>query len=428
LTIKELYELYEAHPSVQTDTRKLQAGDIFFALKGPNFDGNAFALAALEMGAAYAVIDNPTFKTDHRCLLVDDTLTALQQLAKEHRQRFNIPFLAITGSNGKTTTKELITAVLHQQYVTYATEGNLNNHIGVPLTLLKIKDDAAMAVIEMGANHQREIAAYCEIALPNYALITNCGKAHLEGFGGIEGVRKGKGELYDHIREHKGMVFRNADLDYLEGMAHDIARQITYGATDEALYAGEVISDGVMLTIRVKKPFDLVIETNLVGEYNFANVMSAVSVGSWFNVEPDDIKFAIESYTPGNSRSQWLEKGSNRIIMDAYNANPTSMRAAIVNFSKLAGLPNKTLWIGAMKEMGAEEQEEHMELVRLIDEYRWHDVILVGNEFKDIHGAQKWFATSAEAAEYIRKHRPENASILIKGSRGSKMELMAEAL
>jgi UDP-N-acetylmuramoyl-tripeptide--D-alanyl-D-alanine ligase len=425
--IAELYQLYLQQPQIQTDTRKLQPGGIFFALSGANFDGNTFAREALDKGVAYAVIDNPSYAIDERCIVVDNVLAALQQLASYHRRQFAIPFIAITGSNGKTTTKELLTAVLRECFVTYATEGNLNNHIGVPLTLLKIKQDAQMAIIEMGANHQREIASYCEIAMPTHGIITNCGKAHIEGFGGVEGVRKGKGELYDYLRAHDGTVFRNADLDYLEQMAQGIGRQVTYG-TANAQYTGRPVMDGVFVQVEMpgSQP-GMTISTNLVGVYNFPNAMAAIAVGLHFGVPVEGIRKAIAGYNPDNSRSQWLQKGSNKIILDAYNANPTSMRAAILNFAT-AELPDKMLWLGGMKEMGAAEQEEHRELVSLISAYSWKEVILVGKEFKDVSNGYTWFENSIQAADHIKQHLPENSSILVKGSRGSKMEVMAEAL
>lgn len=427
LDIAALYEIYKQYPTVQTDTRKLKTGDIFFALKGPNFNGNEFAAKALEMGAAYAVIDEEQYKTSDRTILVPDVLAALQLLAKDHREQFNIPFLAITGSNGKTTTKELITAVLRQQFITYATEGNLNNHIGVPLTLLKIRQDAQMAVIEMGANHQKEIESYCRIALPTHALITNCGKAHIEGFGGEEGVRKGKGELYDSIRNTGGTIFRNTDLEYLQSMAVGINDQVTYGSAN-AEYIGKPIMDDVMLQVAVlSSGAEILIPTQLVGNYNFPNVMAAVAVGLYFGISIDKIKEAISAYNPDNSRSQWLQIGSNKIILDAYNANPTSMRAAITNFASTE-LNNKMLWIGGMKEMGADEEKEHRELVELIATYNWKDVILVGKEFRTTRANYRQFETSADAADYVKEHKPEGASILIKGSRGSKMETLLEAL
>jgi UDP-N-acetylmuramoyl-tripeptide--D-alanyl-D-alanine ligase len=427
MEIAGLYKLYLANPLIQTDTRKLQPGGMYFALSGANFDGNTFAQQALDAGVAYAVVDNAAYAHSDKCIVVNDALTTLQQLAKYHRQQFAIPFIGITGSNGKTTTKELIAAVLRSRFITYATEGNLNNHIGVPLTLLKIKQAAQMAIIEMGANHQKEIASYCEVALPTHAIITNCGKAHIEGFGGIEGVRKGKGELYDFIRANDGIVFRNTDLDYLQEMAHDIRQQITYGSAN-AEYIGKPIMNGVFLDIAMLTTHtETILHTQLVGDYNFTNVMAAVAVGLYFGISIDEIKKAIAGYSPDNSRSQWLQKGSNRIILDAYNANPTSMRAAIINFAE-AHLPNKILWLGGMKEMGGEELNEHRELVALIDKYQWQDVLLVGKEFKEVQGAYKWFDNSVEAAAYVKAHQPQGSSILLKGSRGSKMEVLTEEM
>lgn len=426
MTIAELYLIYLQFPSVQTDTRKIQKGDLFFALKGPSFDGNNFAQQAIEQGAAYAIVDNPDCVKGLQYILVDDVLTTLQQLARHHRIQFSIPFIAITGSNGKTTSKELITVVLRQQFVTYATDGNLNNHIGVPLTLLKIKSDAAIAVIEMGANHQQEIAAYCAIALPTHAVINNCGKAHLEGFGGIEGVRKGKGELYDFVRSNGGVIFRNVDLDYLASMAHNIDKQITYG-THNADYTGSILSNDMMLQVAIQANDNNVqLNTQLVGDYNFPNVMLAVAVGAYFGVPFPQIKSAIEAYHPDNSRSQLVQKGSNQIILDAYNANPTSMRAAILNFSKRLG--NKILWLGAMKEMGEDEGKEHAALLQYIEQWQWHDVIIVGDEFKSFKGHLNWFATADEAAQFVSQNKPQDAMILIKGSRGSKMEKMFDQL
>lgn len=427
MDIASLYQIFLQYPSVQTDTRKLNNGDLFFALKGPNFNGNAFAKQALEAGAAYAVIDEAAYAADDRYIVVNDVLTSLQQLAHHHRQQFDIPFIAITGSNGKTTTKELITTVLKTQFVTYATEGNLNNHIGVPLTILRIKKDAQMAVIEMGANHQQEIAGYCKIATPTHGLITNAGKAHLEGFGSLEGVRKGKGELYDFLRANNGVVFRNEDLDYLKEMAKGIANQVTYGSAN-AQYIGKPIMDDLFLKVALLSTGnETLLATHLVGEYNFPNVMVAVAIGLHFGISIDKIKEAIVAYNPDNSRSQWIRKGSNQIILDAYNANPTSMRAAILNFAN-AKMEHKYLWLGAMKEMGAEEHKEHQDLVALINQHKWQQVILVGKEFDSVKGDYLYFGDSKAAAEYISGNKPENASILIKGSRGSKMEVLLEAL
>lgn len=426
MTIPQLYDIYLQNPSVQTDTRKIKTGDLYFALKGPTFDGNAFAQNALELGASYAIVDNENYVHNENCVLVEDVLFTLQQLALFHRKQLHIPFIAITGSNGKTTSKELITAVLKQKFTTYATEGNLNNHIGVPLTILKIKKDAEIAVIEMGANHQKEIAFYCDIALPDFAVINNCGKAHIEGFGGIEGVRKGKGELYDFIRTNGGTIFINTDLDYLEEMAKGIANRITYG-TLNATYSGAVCSNEMLLQIAVRTPIEsFVIYSQLVGAYNLPNILLAVAVGAHFGVSSPQIKTAIEAYEPDNSRSQFVVKGSNKLILDAYNANPTSMRAAISNFSKLSG--KKVLWLGAMKEMGEDEAKEHLELIEYFEQWNWEEVILVGQEFERCKGVHKWFADSKMAAEYIEQNKPHDVLILIKGSRGSKMEKLVEVL
>lgn len=284
-----------------------------------------------------------------------------------------------------------------------------------------------MAVVEMGANHLHEIESYCKIALPTHALITNCGKAHLEGFGSEEGVRKGKGELYDFIRAQKGIIFRNADLAYLKEMAKDIAQQITYGHAN-AQYIGKIISEDVFLKIAVlTSGMETSISTQLAGDFNFPNVMAAIAVGAHFGIGIDAIKKAIEQYSPDNSRSQFMEIGSNKIILDAYNANPTSMRAAIQNFAA-TDLKNKTLWLGAMKEMGAEEKNEHQALLAFIRKYAWKEVICVGKEFEGMTEGMLWFEHSAQAAEWIKTHPPINASILIKGSRGSKMEALLEAV
>ncbi len=426
MNIPSLYEIYLQHSSVQTDTRKIRPGDLFFALKGSSFNGNHFAANALMLGAAYCVVDDAKYLINDRCILVDDTLLVLQQLALYHRQQFNIPFIAITGSNGKTTSKELVAIVLKQKYITYATEGNLNNHIGIPLTILKIKKDAEIAIIEMGANHQKEIEAYCKIALPTHGIINNCGKAHIEGFGGVEGVRKGKGELYDFIRDNNGVIFRNEDLDYLKEMANGIGQQITYGSK-QAQYVGLPIQNDLMLDVAILTTnFETTIHSRLVGDYNFSNIMLAVAVGAYFGIDIDQIKLAIEAYSPDNSRSQLIEIGSNKIILDAYNANPTSMRAAISNFALSEG--NKVLWLGAMKEMGKDEAKEHEQLVAYLSEWQWQQVILVGAEFEPFSAGNLWFSDSLQAASHVAKNKPQNSLVLIKGSRGSKMEKLMEAL
>jgi UDP-N-acetylmuramoyl-tripeptide--D-alanyl-D-alanine ligase len=421
MTISTLYQLYLQHPSIQTDTRKLKEGDIFFALKGPNFNGNLFAEQALNAGAAYAVIDEPSGVDDSRLIVVDDVLQTLQALAGHHRQQFNIPFIAITGSNGKTTTKELVYTVLASHFKTYTTQGNLNNHIGVPLTLLSIPADAAMAVIEMGANHQKEIEGYCVYTAPTHGIITNCGKAHLEGFGGIEGVRKGKGELYDYIRTHHGTIFRFNDYDYLHTMSMGIEKVWGYG-TSEGHITGTVAASEPFLEVEMTKGTSFQqVHTQLVGAYNLPNVLCAIAVGKAFNVPDEKIKTAIESYAPSNSRSQMVEKEGNHIILDAYNANPTSMRAAIENFARLHA-QEKVLMLGGMMELGEESKTEHQQIVDLIDQYPWHKVVLVGGDFSQVNHSYIYFPTSTEAANWYQQQKFSHTHLLIKGSRSMQME------
>lgn len=421
MQIAELYKIYQAHPSIQTDTRKLQAGDLFFALKGPSFNGNHFAGKALDAGAAFAIIDEDIEGQDDRCIRVPDVLTALQQLAKYHREQFSIPFIGITGSNGKTTSKELIHAVLSSHYKTYTTAGNLNNHIGIPLTLLSVKPDAEMAVIEMGANHQKEIAGYCLYTQPTHGIITNCGKAHLEGFGGVEGVRKGKGELYDYIRSHNGTIFLFADYPYLKSMSAGITNIELYG-TEEGKVQGKLLSNDPFLAVTIKDNEILnSIQTKLVGDYNLPNVLCAVAIGRYFSIPDEKIKAAIENYTPANSRSQWIQRGSNSFILDAYNANPTSMRAAIENFAKM-GVSEKVLMLGGMMELGEESIQEHTAIISLIKQYSWKEVVLVGGDFATTHENFTFFEDATTAMEWFRSRSFQNTYFLVKGSRSMQME------
>ena len=425
--ISDIYAHYLEHPSIQTDSRKIRPGDFFFALKGPNFDGNAYAEKALAQGAALAVVDDWALsKRSEQFIYVDDVLLCLQQLARYHRLQLNIPVIAITGSNGKTTTKELLHAVLAQKYRTSATIGNLNNHIGVPLTLLKIQKNTEIALVEMGANHQKEIAFYCEIALPNYGLITNCGKAHLEGFGGIEGVRKGKGELYDFIRVTGGSIFRNADLGYLAEMAHDIPEQIIYGQAN-AQIIGKALHDRQFLKVALLSAgLETEIHTQLAGQYNLANVLAAVAVGHHFKVPVEDIRAAIEAYLPDNSRSQWVEKGSNKIILDAYNANPSSMKLAIENLANTEG-ENKWLLLGGMKELGEYSLKEHQEIVDLTECLGLSNVLFCGPEFEHARHGGHWFDNAQSLLHWLQEHPVRNALVLIKGSRSTGMEAVLPA-
>ena len=421
MTIEQLYQVYQQHPHIQTDTRKLVPGELFFALKGENFNGNLFAAQALQQGAAAVVVDEDTGIIDARIFQTDNVLTTLQDLARFHRQQFSIPFLAITGSNGKTTTKELVHAVLSSHYRTYTTEGNLNNHIGIPLTLLKIKPDAEMAVVEMGANHQREIAGYCTYALPNHGLINNVGKAHLEGFGGIEGVKKGKGELYDYIRESNGTIFINNDLDYLQDMSKGISKRFTYGQAESDI-TGHLLESEPFLKVQISShPAIGTIATHLVGDYNLSNVLAAVAVGIYFSVPEYKIKSAIENYIPSNSRSQLITWKTNQVILDAYNANPSSMKAAVENFAKLH-VQKKVLILGAMAELGEDSLAEHQALIDLIHQYPWEQVVLVGGDFLKLKHPFLSFTNATEARQWLQNQHIEQAHLLVKGSRSMKME------
>ncbi len=426
MDINQLYTIYTLHPSVQTDTRKLMPGDLFFALKGPSFNGNEYSKKALEMGASYCIVDEQIGVHNDKTILVTDALETLQQLAKKHREQFTIPFIAVTGSNGKTTTKELIHSVLSTTYKTYTTEGNLNNHIGVPLTILKIKRDAEIAIIEMGANHQKEIASYCAYTKPTHGLITNCGKAHLEGFGGEEGVKKGKGELFDYLREHHGTAFVYWDYDYLRNMSVGI-NQIKYGTNPaEVDIAGDVENDSELLKVKITKGTDIqTIQTNLVGGYNLHNVLAAVCIGKTFKVSEEKIKMALEEYFPSNSRSQLIHVNNNSIILDAYNANPSSMKVAIENFANMPG-KDKVLMLGGMMELGNDTTLEHANLIKLIDQYNWLYVVLVGDYFKDIANNYMHFNTSSEAKDWFKKTPLSNVQVLIKGSRSFQMEKVVD--
>ena len=426
MSIADLYSLFLSHPSVQTDTRKLEEGDLFFALKGPNFNGNKFVQEALDKGASYCIIDEEEYAIPDKTVLVPNALTALQLLAHHHRKQFSIPFIAITGSNGKTTTKELIHSVLSSQYKTYTTEGNLNNHIGVPLTILKIKQDAQFAIIEMGANHQREIASYCEIALPTHGLITNCGKAHLEGFGGEEGVRKGKGELYDHLRAHGGAAFVMWDYDYLHTMSAGINTIYKYGTKDADLEGNTVQSDP-FLKLEFTKGITGKVATSLVGSYNLPNVLAAAAVGNYFKVASENIVTALEAYMPSNSRSQLVQKGNNKIILDAYNANPSSMKLAIENFARTEGT-EKILVLGAMAELGEASVAEHQAIVSLISNYEWKNVMLIGGDFLKTEHSYKSFNTADEAGAWLKEQNIGNSFLLVKGSRSTGTEKVLDYL
>lgn len=427
MKIEDLYQIYLNSHDVQTDTRKIQVGDLFFALKGPSFNGNLFAEKALFLGASYAVVDEDVAPENPKVIVVADALDTMHQLAKYHRETFHIPFIGITGSNGKTTTKELVHAVLATTFNTAFTQGNLNNHIGIPLTLLRVKKEAEIAIIEMGASHQKEIEGYCQYAEPTLGIITNCGKAHLEGFGGVEGVRKGKGELYDYIRAHNGEIFAFDDYDYLHQMSHDIAKIHWYG-TEKGEIVGHVKESDPFLSVEIAHGLDapMTIHTQLVGGYNLPNVLCAVAVGKKFGIAAEKIKAGIEAYTPSNSRSQLLEKDGNKIILDAYNANPSSMKAAIENFAAIAG-KDKVLMLGAMMELGDESIAEHEAIIHLAQQYHWKNVVLVGGDFGKIdHAGYIYFPHADEAATWLKAQNFQQTEILIKGSNSIHMGKLVE--
>jgi UDP-N-acetylmuramoyl-tripeptide--D-alanyl-D-alanine ligase len=425
MTIEELYKLFLQFPSVETDTRKIKSGDVFFALKGANFNGNLFAKDALAAGAAYAVCDEKQDLETDRIVYVDDVLKTMQALAKYHRQQFDIPFIAITGSNGKTTTKELVHTVLSKKYICYTTKGNLNNHIGVPLTLLSIKKDAEIAVIEMGANHLKEIESYCEYTLPTHGLIVNCGKAHLEGFGGEAGVRQGKGELYEFIAINNGTIFINNDYEYLQEMSDKVQHKISYG-TKDATYVGVVKEDSHFLEVEITKGISLKsIKTQLAGNYNLPNVLSAVCIGKTFDVADEKIKEAIENYIPSNSRSQIMQSDSNTILLDAYNANPSSMKVAIENFAAMAGT-KKIVILGAMMELGKDSIAEHKAVVDLLLKYNWDKIVLTGKDYQNLPESILHFNTALETKAWYKDQEIIDTHILIKGSRGMAMEKILE--
>jgi UDP-N-acetylmuramoyl-tripeptide--D-alanyl-D-alanine ligase len=424
MKIEVLHQLFLKFPHACTDTRKIIEKSIFFALKGDNFNGNEFAQNALNDGAAYAVVDEEEYMVSDRTILVDNVLQTLQKLALYHRKHCKAKIIGLTGSNGKTTTKELIFAVLSKKYKTIATKGNLNNHIGVPLTLLSIQGNTEMAVVEMGANHLREIAFLCNLAQPDYGYITNFGKAHLEGFGSEEGVIKGKGELYEFLMGHNRSIFFNADdpvqLRMLEGYGKKMGFSKDSPKHFQIKFAGAdpfVALETAGQTVRSK----------LIGSYNFTNCCAAVLMGHYFDVPISDIKIALENYSPQNNRSQIIEKNGNNIILDAYNANPTSMKAALENFEKIPG-KNKIAFLGDMFELGSAAATEHQNIADLAKELNLKNVYLVGSNFNLVNTEYAKFRTFQDLGSILAGNPPKNATILIKGSRGMALERIIDLL
>lgn len=426
-SIDSLYACYLANPCVTTDSRNTPTGSIFFALKGDAFNGNTFAAKALEAGCSYAVVDEADAVTNERCLLVNNVLETLQALANHHRKASNIPVIGITGTNGKTTTKELVAAVLSRKFNLLYTQGNLNNHIGVPLTLLRLTKEHQMAVIEMGANHPGEIRDLAAIADPDYGLITNVGKAHLEGFGSFEGVIKTKGELYEHLRAKNGKVFINVDNPYLTAIAQDV-EQLPYATSAGHPFWGEVLSCSPFLELKWHAGTEeRVASTNLIGSYNLENALAAICMGRYFGVSDSDMIAALKEYIPSNNRSQLKQTEHNTLIIDAYNANPTSMAAALRNFSQYVA-PAKAVVLGSMKELGNQSHEEHERLVQTLDAAGFNRVFLIGDEFKDIASDYLVFSSTEQFTAYLQQAPLEGYTILIKGSRGNHLETILPLL
>jgi len=426
---ENIYQLFKDFPVISTDSRKIKKSSIFFALKGDNFNGNKFATDALEKGAAYSIIDEKEFVTSDRTILVNNVLETLQDIANFHRKKLGIPILSITGTNGKTTTKELVAEVLSQKFKVSFTEGNLNNHIGVPLTLLKMNAETQFGVVEMGANHPGEIAELCKITEPDFGIITNIGKAHLEGFGSFEGVKKTKAELFTFIKEKNGTFFFNSDNPILENLTKNYKNKISFGSKNANL-TGELLQSPPF--VHIKTNFEkgvLYLNSNLIGNYNFENILAAACIGNYFKVDPLQIQKAVKKYQPQNNRSQLIKRGDLKIIMDAYNANPTSMQASIKSF--LGNNENDNyLILGDMLELGEYSKNEHLTIINLLADFKTKEVFLVGPIFTET-GKKfnlKTFQNVSELNSYLRKKPIKNGNILIKGSRGIELEKVLKCL
>ena len=427
MSIIDLNDLFIHNPQITTDSRNCPKGSIFFALKGDKFDGNQYAGKALASGCVYAVIDNPDYYIGERTILVDNVLKTLQQLAHHHRKVLGLPIIGITGTNGKTTTKELLAAVLSTKFNLLYTEGNFNNHIGVPLTLLRLTHDHEMAVIEMGASHPGDIKELVDIVHPNYGIITNVGRAHLEGFGSFEGVIRTKGELYDYIRRSKGKIFIKKENEYLQSIAKGI-EQITYGNGDDAFASGQVVSCDPFLVFNWKQQGKLhTVETHIIGSYNLDNVLAAVAVGRFFKIPAERISRAIAAYEPTNNRSQFKKTDNNELIIDAYNANPSSMKVALDNFITMPVQP-KAIILGDMRELGPTSDELHAEVVEQIKKGQFDKVFLCGEHFSKVGKEFSPFATTEAMVEELRKQPLKGYHILIKGSHSMGLEKLADIL
>ncbi len=429
MSLKKLYSIFQKCTEVSTDSRKITKDCLFFALKGENFDGNKYAKQALKNGAAYAVVSDPALKRTRNCFYVKDTLKTLQDLANFHRKQFNIPFIAITGTNGKTTSKELISAVLGSTYTTSFTKGNFNNHIGVPLTLLGISKESEIAVIEMGANHIGEIDFLCRIAEPTHGIITNIGKAHLEGFGSQEGIKQTKSELYRFLASSGGTAFVNMDERFLNELVACVADTVSYGTKSENQFSAKLIEADPFVKFSFKEANKTYkVTTQLFGRYNFNNAITAMALGLYFGIKPEKIKEAIENYRPTNNRSQLIKKGKNTFYLDAYNANPSSMQLAVKNFGELTA-KRKGVILGDMLELGKYSKKEHAAILNLLLKLQDKEklsgpIILVGPAFKKVKDPEKtlWFPNVQELKTWYSKQKFKHTHFLIKGSRGIRLE------
>ncbi len=418
MKIQKIHELFLQFPTPCTDTRKITPNCIFFALKGENFNGNRYAEQAIKNGAVYAIVDEATYANHSHAILVENVLETLQQLATFHRRHFKTKVIALTGSNGKTTTKELVHAILSTTYKTTATIGNLNNHIGVPLTLLSIQKDTEIAIVEMGANHQEEIAFLCKIAEPDFGYITNFGKAHLEGFGGVEGVIKGKSELYDFLNEKHKFIFFNADDPIQVSKVSTYKNSYGFSQNDVKYYQINLRSADPFVSIEVEQT---IITSKLIGAYNFLNCCAAIAIGKYFNVSLENRKKGIENYVPSNNRSQLIDKNGHQIILDAYNANPSSMQVALENFHKLDA-KHKTVFLGDMFELGNSAKIEHQKIADLATSMEFDSTFFVGKNFSATTTKEKIFETFDDLSYYLKNNNLEKSAILIKGSRGMALE------
>ena len=418
MDIKEIYDLFKQHPTICTDTREIIQGSIFISLKGENFNGNKYALKAIQEGCSYAIIDEKKYDINQNTILVHNALKTLQDLATHHRNQLNIPLIGITGTNGKTTSKELIKAILNSELNCYATEGNLNNHIGVPLSVLKINKQHEIAIIEMGANHQKEIEFLCNIAQPTYGVITNIGSAHLEGFGSMQGIIDAKKELYEFINYSKGHLFVNADDELLLSLSNGIM-QTTYGESGDV--TGLITDITPLISIKYNNK---IIKSHLIGEFQLSNILLAICIGNYFNISNQNINKSIENYIPTNNRSQLVKTKKNTLILDAYNANPSSMKAMLSSFSNQE-YKNKLCILGDMLELGEESNKEHLDIIKLINQLEL-ECIFVGKIFHSL--TKNSFKNKQGLEKHIQENNIHKKTILLKGSRGIGLEQLIKNL